>query len=292
MKRTALGLTVLLCSFALVACNGTNNNNGNDGGNNVTDGGNNGGSDGGTTDGGSTDGGTNPTAGTVTVNSSQNALPSAWSVSDATVLKSDGSGTGAKAAVDELVTLNVATTVDSSATCALPYTSSSGKTYCDSFNVKDSSGNEVVVDDYSFLGAHPTCTMPPAGGTSLATVTGVWEDNYNSTSKTDTWAIALPDCSGFGGTGYTGTNQPAMTTDIATLNQNLQNGPVTGIHGVVIAEWAASSAWGFTMEDPGGGAAIRVYKGSSSTSTAAEPSVGDDVTVSGTVSALAHEIKL
>ena len=301
MKRISLGLAVLLCSFTLAtACNqptDTGTDGGTTGG--TTDGGTtggttDGGTTGGTTDGGTTggttDGGTTATPGTLTVNSSGNALPGAWMVSDATVLASDGSGAGASAHQDVLVTLNVATTVNASAACGLPY-----KTYCDSFTVQDASGNQVVVDDYSFLGTHPACTMPPADGTSLTTVTGTWEAHYDSTLKKTTWAIALADCSGIGqGTGYTGSNQPALSQDIANLKANggLQDGPSGSVSGVVIAAWSAKTAWGFTMEDPDGGAAITVKWSSSSSSTATEPSVGDDVTVTGTVVAVANEIKL
>jgi hypothetical protein len=222
--------------------------------------------------------------GSVSVLSSGNALPPAWVVTDASDLKVDGTGTGMRTHVDQLVKLDLSTTV---VTSPCPLSSTSGTTtYCDGFSAKDASSNEVVVDWYSFLGAHPACTMPPAG--PLASITGVVEDLYDSSTKVDTWAIGLVDCSGVGqGTAYSGTGTPLPSTDIASLfASNPTTASVVTVRGVVIGTWTTTTGFfGFTMEDPAGGAnsGMTVFKSSTSTTTATLPAIGDFVTASGPV---------
>lgn len=296
MRRVSLGFIVVLASISLAACGRPDNNGGNDGGS-VTDGGGNNTDGGGTTDGGgNTDGGSSKVPGTVTVNSSGNALPPAWNVSDASILDKSGNGAGAMSWQDTWTTLTVSTTV-STTPCALPYTSSSGKTYCDSLNATDGNGNTVVIDTFSFLGTKSSCSKTlPTDGATLTSVSGIWEENYDSKTKTSTWVIAPVDCAGIGmGTPYSGSNQATLTTDIKDLNTaGLTNGQVVTVHGVVTGVWTATTAFGFDIEDPAGGDAsgIAVKKGSSSTSTATAPNVGDDVTVMGTVVKAAHRIDL
>lgn len=252
-----------------------------------TSGGTGGSTSGGTGGGTAGTGGSTGFAGTVVVVSSGNHLPPAWVVTDATVLKSDASGAGAKTHAEELVTLNTATT-SSNTPCPLPYTSG-GKTYCDGFNAKDSAQHAVVVDTFNYLGANPACkaTLPTSGQT-LSTITGVWEDSYDPVAKTDTWALALTDCAGVGqGTAYAGTNTPPVSTAIHTLITTYPGpGQTVTVSGVVVATRPASSSgsFGFSIEDPAGGeqAALKVSRSKSSTSTAASPAVGDYVTVTGT----------
>ncbi len=222
--------------------------------------------------------------GAVSVTSSGNKLPPTWSVTDATVLKSDDSGTGASAHVNELVTLAVATT-SSTTPCPLPHTSSTGKVYCDGFNAKDTSGHAVIVDTFGFLGTKPGCTLPPTDGTAYTAITGVWVDNYDATAKTDTFVVAPTRCGDLGSSGTSTGSTPTASTDIATLLASFPDGQqVSNIHGVVIAAWSSTTSFGFTMEDPQGGPAsgLTVSKGKTSTSTAVVPKVGDYVSVSGT----------
>ena len=221
--------------------------------------------------------------GTLTIVSSNNKLPDPWVVTDATVLKADGSGTGASAHGNQLVKLAVQTTV-SNDPCPLPYTSSSGKVYCDGFNATDSSSNTVVVDIFSYLGTSPACTLPTSG--TLGSITGIWQDSYDSATKIATRNIALADCSGVGlATPYAGTATPAASTDIQTLDAALPTGTQVTVSGVVVATWTATTAWGFTMMDPGGGdnSGMAAEKGPSSTSSASQPQVGDYVTVTGSM---------
>ncbi len=250
-----------------------------------------------------TDAGTNPPAdgghtyppGSVTVVSSGNALPPAWQVSDPAVLKNDDSGTGAKDHLNQLVELAVSSTI-STTPCPLPYTNpTTGKTYCDGFNAQVS-GSSVVVDTFSFLGTKNTC-VPKSG--SVATVTGIWQDEYQSSTKTDLFVLALTDCSGVGaGPAYSGTATATASTDIANLLGNFAKGTTVTVSGVVIGRWTTTSGpFGFVIQDPAGGpdSGIKVSKGKSSTSTAAAPQIGDYVTVSGTAVAAGpvdHEIKL
>jgi hypothetical protein len=182
------------------------------------------------------------------------------------------------------VTLHVSTT-SSTSPCPLPYTSSTGKVYCDGFNAKDSSGNAVIVDTFSFLGSKPGCTLPPPDGTSYSAITGVWVDSYNSTTKTDTFVLTPTVCGDMNSTGASTGSTPAASTDIATLLAAFPDGQqVNNIKGVVIGAWSSTTSFGFTMEDPQGGpsSAINVSKGKTSTSASTVPKIGDLVSVSGT----------
>ena len=229
------------------------------------------------------------------IGSSGNKLPTPWAVTDGSALKSDDSGSGASQRLNMLVKLNESVTLNQSP-CPLPYTSTSGHTYCDGDNAVDDSGNTVIVDTFSFLGAHPPCTVPTSG--SKTSVTGIWQDNYDYTAHTDTFVLALADCAGIGaGTAYAGTATPSASTDIATLLGNFTNNTQVTVHGVVVAVWSATSSFGFVIQDPAGGpdSGIKVSKGSTSTSTATAPAVGDYVTVVGTAKAegpVDHAIKL
>jgi len=223
--------------------------------------------------------------GTVTASSHGNKLPPTWTVTSAPVLKSDDSGTGAAAHINQRVTLNLSTT-SSTMPCPLPHTSSTGKLYCDGFNAKDSSSNAVVVDTFDYLGSMPGCTLPPTDGTHYTAITGVWTDDYDSTAHTDTFVIAPSACSDLNSTGTSSGSTPPSSTDIANLAANFPDGmTVSNIHGVVIAVYTSTTgAFGFVMEDPGGGnnSGILVTKAKTSTSTSTVPAIGDYVSVTGT----------
>jgi hypothetical protein len=223
--------------------------------------------------------------GTVTASSHGNKLPASWTITNAAILKSDDSGTGAATHVNQRVTLNVSTT--SSATpCPLPHTSSTGKLYCDGFNAKDASSNAVVIDTFDYMGAMPTCMLPPTDGTHYSAITGVWTDDYDSTAHTDTFAIALSGCADLNSTGSSSGSTPTASTDIANLAANFPDGMmVSNIHGVVIAAYTSTTgAFGFVMQDPGGGdnSGILVTRAKTSTSTSTAPAIGDYVSVTGT----------
>jgi hypothetical protein len=224
--------------------------------------------------------------GSVTASTHGNKLPPTWAVTDATILKSDDTGTGASAHMNQRVTLNLSTK-SSTMPCPLPHTSSTGKLYCDGFNAQDTSSNNVVIDTFAYLGSMPGCTLPPMDGTSYTAITGVWSDDYNSTAHTDTFVISPTKCTDLGSNGSSTGTTPASSTDIANLAANLTDGQmVSNIHGVVIAVWTSTTgSFGFAMEDPGGGnnSGIVVTRGKTSTTTSTAPAIGDYVSVSGTV---------
>ena len=122
----------------------------------------------------------------------------------------------------------------------------------------------------------------------LATITGIWDDSYNPTTKVTTWVLTLTDCAGIGkGTAYAGTAVLAASTEVHALLAAFPSSPgAVTVKGVVVASRPASStgSFGFAIEDPAGGAdaAIKVLRGKTSSSTATSPSVGDYVTVTGT----------
>jgi hypothetical protein len=243
-----------------------------------------------TADGGSSGADGGAVAGTVTVASSGNRLPAAWNVTDATLLKSDGTGAGAQAHALQLTTLSVSTTVSNNP-CPLPYTSM-GHTYCDGFNATDGSGHAVVVDTFSYLGAHPSCTLPTSG--TLSSITGIWQGSYDSMTMTTTWTLALADCSGVGlGTPYAGSNAAPSSTDIHDTLASAATGTSVTVRGIVVGTWSAAPAFGFTIQDTGGSnTGIKVTRGKTSTSTATAPRVGDYVTVTGKLDVRATEIEL
>jgi hypothetical protein len=228
--------------------------------------------------------------GTVTVASSSNQLPPAWAVTDASLLKSDGTGAGAQSYELQLTTLNASTTVSNNP-CPLPYMSM-GRTYCDGFNATDSSSNTVIVDTFSYLGPHPSCTLPTSG--TLSSISGIWQGNYDSTTRMTTWVLALVDCSGVGlGTPYAGRNAPPSSTDVHDTLASGTNGSMVTVKGIVVGTWSASTAFGFTLQDTGGShSGIKVTRGKMSTSTATAPHVGDYVTVTGKLDTQAKEIEL
>jgi hypothetical protein len=206
-------------------------------------------------------------------------------------LKSDNSGPGASTHIGNLTVLNTSTTTSdnpcpllfTSTTCAIPPC----KTYCDGFNAKDSAGNVAVVDIFGYLGVNPPCKagLPAVmdGGTP-SKLSGIWEDNYNSTTMVNLWVLAPTDCSGVNlANPYAGTATPPQTNDIHALVTNFVSNAVVSVHGVVTGRWTAAGAFGFTMQDPTGGpqSAIKVMRGKSSTSTSAAPNVGDYVLVNG-----------
>ena len=234
-------------------------------------------------------GGGSAVGGTVVVASSNNQLPAPWVVTDATVLKSDNTGAGASSYAEALVKLNVATTTSNSP-CPLPFTSGT-MTFCDGFNASDSAQHVVVVDTFNYLGTSAPCktTLPSSGPSqSLPSISGIWDNSYNPTTKVTTWVLTLTSCSGIGqGTAYAGTGVPPSSTEVHSLISAFPSSPsVVTVKGLVIAARPASStgSFGFAIEDPMGGpaSAIKVLRGKTSASTAAAPSVGDYVTVTGT----------
>ncbi len=246
-------------------------------------------------------------AGTVMVVSSANLLPPAWQITDAGLLAEsvpDG-GDASVAYLNERVELTAALTTNSNP-CPVPFTTATGKTYCDGFNAVDAAGQAVVVDSFTYLGTGAPCyaQMPtnPTDSLTLPSIGGVWGDNYNSTTGVDQLVLNLATCADMPGvaqgTPYAGVNMPPMTTDIAMLLSSFSPGATVTVHGVVIAAWSSSStgSFGFSMEDPAGGpgAGIAVVRPSNSNSTTVAPNLGDYVSVTGFIVAagVSYEIHL
>jgi hypothetical protein len=239
-------------------------------------------------------------AGTVTVLGAGYPFPPSWTPSSAALLKSDNSGVGASTYVGSRVVLT-GTLTTSNSPCPEPYTLDGGKTYCDAANFKDSSGNTVIVDTFSFLGSAPACSAALPTYTSGSTqnytsVAGIWEDDYSKqVTPNDQFVIALTQCAdltpapagstaGYAPSPDAGT--PPPTTDVHNLLMNFTAGVQVGtttmpLRGIVVGVWASKTAWGFTMQDPAGGpwSAIAVERGSTSTSTSVVPALGNYVTV-------------
>lgn len=223
----------------------------------------------------------------VQVKSKGNALPPPWVVTSAWQMAADGGGQDAAAHLNERAAINAALTVSNNP-CPLPFQS-----YCDGFNaIQGSDGGVVVVDTFTYLGPPSglPCVLPSSG--SIASISGVWEDKYDSTAKTNIFVLALTDCSDVGGAPpYTGTTSAGSSTDIAALLAAFAPGSAVTVKGVVVAASPVSSAGGFsfTIEDPAGGpkSGISVVRAASSGSTAlAPPSIGDFVQVTGTTDLL------
>lgn len=186
--------------------------------------------------------------------------------------------------------------------CPLPFTSSKGTVYCDGFTATDGSGNNAVVSTFAYFGTSNNCggALPDAGmGEHYTNLQGIWEDDYNSTTKVDTFVIAPTDCSDLGlspdvncgggaGTGCTGT--PPMSTDIYGLLSGTPTvSEVVSLHGTVTGRWSAKTGWGLVMQDSNPNAAgmdaIHVYHNSDGGQgfNGAEPNVGDYIQATGTL---------
>ena len=237
-----------------------------------------------------------PPATTVTVQSSNNALPPAWVASSIADLKSDDTSATAAVGYAQLVTISAANMSVNQTPCPLPFTSSSGQTFCDGLNLTDGTST-AILDTFSFLGKAPACTVPTTG--SLATVTGLWSDKFDPTAHTETWVLSIVDCAGIGlGTAYAGTGVAPSSTDVHDFMTNFTANTSVTLKGVVTAKFTGSTgSFGFSLQDPAGGpnSGIMVIRGKASTTTAVAPAVGDYVTVTGTSAAdgaIAHTIKL
>jgi hypothetical protein len=228
-------------------------------------------------------------AGSFTTKSSGNALPPAWAPTSAGQMVSDGGGAEAQDRLSERATLTLPLTTSTNP-CPLPFTASDGTVYCDGFDAKQDGGSSLVADTFSYLGTGAPCagSLPPADGTALSKISGVWEVKHDNASGADTYVLSLTDCSDVGlGTPYAGTGSAGATTEIATLIASFAAGTTVTVQGVVVAAFGptGSGAFGFTIEDPAGGpnAGIAVTRsGSSSSSSANPPAVGDVVQVTGT----------
>jgi hypothetical protein len=300
MRRTVMAVVMATSFAALVGCSSSTSNT--DAGNTPDSGSGN--------DAGGGDAG--PTGGTIVTNSSGNALPTPWpgQVAD---FASDNSGT-AKNWLNQLVQLSTSTTIvlggsgqcgaagfPSCSLCPAAFVSTStstNKSYCDGLSASANgvAGPFVYGDSFAYTSSTSACSTQLTTGT-LASIRGVWNDHYNAatvlsdggTGKTDTYSIALTQCSDIGvGTPYAGTGTAAAGTVGSTLASNPTNGSTVTVRGVVVAAWSASggSSFGFALEDIAGGpnAGIAVGKAKTSASTAAPVNVGDDVTVTGTIS--------
>jgi hypothetical protein len=296
MRRAGFGWAFTAALVVLVGCNNSNtpadSGNPGDSGSNNNDSGTN------------TDGGT---GGTITTASSGNKLPAAWPA-HASDLVSDNSG-NAKNWINQLVQLSDPSVIvlggagqcgaagyPSCNTCPTPFIQFGSKNYCNGFSVDAGAGTPTVyADDYSYTSSTSSCsTLIGTAGAALASVRGIWNDYYSKgdpdagVPKSDTYSIALTQCSDVTGTGaYVGTTTPRAGTVASTLAGNPANGSTVTVTGVVVAAWSAGGGaeFGFALEDYAGGAnsGLAVGKSSSSASTATPAAIGDDVTVTGTI---------
>jgi hypothetical protein len=240
-----------------------------------------------------------PTGGTITTASSNNALPPAWSGPIA-AFKSDNTGAGS-AYVSQIVKLTDSTTstvgsgqcgatgFPSCSTCPTNFvftSTTSGKSYCDGFTATAAGGGVAYADTFAYVSSTTACAAQFNNATN-ATIRGVWNDHFNSSNSTDTYSIALTNCSDVGvGAAYAGTGTPRPGTVGALLANLPAEGATVTVTGVVVAAWSASggASFGFALEDASGApnSGIAVGKDKTSASTAAPVNIGDDVTVMGT----------
>jgi hypothetical protein len=285
MQRNVTLVGSLVIALALVGCGSSS---GTDSGN-PTDSGSG-------TDAGNTDAGF---GGTLTVVQSGVALPTPWmSISSADFNPTDNGA--ASVYLNSLVQLNIAsTTTDNPCPESFIYKASTGTTYCNGFqaNLPDG-GGEVLVDTYSQLSStQQTACQASFAGSAPTAIRGIWLDYYNSqATPTDSFTIALTDCSdmeglgGNGGSAYTGSGTaPSLPTGSQTVNTLLTggagNGIIVTVSGVITSVWSSGTEFGFTMQDPGvtttSQSGISGSKGDKSTSTSTAPAIGDYVTVTG-----------
>jgi hypothetical protein len=173
---------------------------------------------------------------------------------------------------------------DSATPCPLPYTSGT-RVACDGFNAT-ASGASVVVDEYVYVGATPTClaSLPP---TSLPKLTGVWDTHYDFPSHVTTYVVAATSCAdlGLAMPPANGTASVPASTDIATqLNPFPAAATPVSVHGVVIATHVTTTSYTFVIEDPRGGphsGVVVVKKKAVGFPLGAAPDVGSYVRVYG-----------
>lgn len=217
------------------------------------------------------------------------ALPPPWVVTNFVPLATQSPSTEAMDHANTLV--QVPGTLTTSVTpCPLPYVTST-KTLCDGFTATGSTG-PLVINDYQYLGATPTCatSLPPVG--PLGTTTGVWETHYDYPTQVTTWVLSPTTCADLGlGTTTPGTGHVASTTDIA---QALTPFPTTlrvvAVRGVVVATHLATSSYSFVIQDPLGGphsGASVVKKKKTGVALGTPPAIGDYVLVTGTATVTA-----
>jgi hypothetical protein len=207
-------------------------------------------------------------------------LPAAWKVEETQVIL------GVDAGWDHLnmrIELAVPTTART-APCAVP-----AGVYCDGFGAVDAAGHLVPVDTYAFLGNRPSCRAAWTTGSSLETISGVWQ-LFTPEAGPSFPVLALVDCAGVGvGAAYAGTGTVAASHDVAELLATWRPSARATVRGVVVGAWHSSSsaAFGFTLQDPDGapGSGIRVVRARVSPVPGPPPQVGDHVRVSGTSSA-------
>ena len=231
-----------------------------------------------TSDAGETDAGF---PGSLTVQSSHNAMPPAQEVNNPAVLAPGGAGPGAPALALGRVLYTTLIQV-SSDPCPLPFVSGT-KTYCDGFNAVDAHGNKVVVDTFTFLGTSPPCKaqLPPTG--TYAAIRGVWDTTFVNSKPV--WVLAPTECADLGlGASTNGTGTAPATSEVHGLLNSFSPGAVVTVHGVVTALHESTKSFTLTVQDPAGGptSAILVYKRKASPSTAVAPARGDYVTITGT----------
>ncbi len=250
----------------------------------MTDAGTDGGLDGGSDAGTLTPG--------ITIVSSNNRLPRAWVVSDATKLNRSqplptdgGAKSDALLHVGQWVKLDVPTTSNNTMTdedhCPNVFNN-----ICDGFAAVDTSSNIVLVDAFTLLGSGMSDCAASFNGVALPTIYGVWQGRLNTTvtPQTTSYSMALANCTGLGmGTLYVGTTYAPASTDIQDLQANYPAGkPLVSVHGVVVGvALNQSKLRTMFIQDPVAGplSGIQVFQSAGLTPT---PAVGDYVTVTAT----------
>ena len=258
--------------------------------------------DAGTRDAGAADSGTSGSdGGALVVLSSNNKLPPAWVVTDATVLAQDGSGVdgGALSHAFSIVNFTGASTVGTLGTTAAdcPVFSPGGSGgFCDGFNLLATTQGDapIAVNAYEFARSTSFCGHSTAD--AVASVAGIWQpdvvtERYDGGAG-DRFAVALTDCAGLGGYPFVdGSGTAGSTAEIkALLAAYPAAGTLVTVRGVVTAASVATAGTPFTLilQDPLGGerSAIKVYKPKLSDGgiVVTAPKVGDYIRVTGVTS--------
>jgi hypothetical protein len=155
--------------------------------------------------------------------------------------------------------------------CAVP----SGS-YCDGFAVVDARGRPIAIDTYAYLGPKPTCRARWAAGARVTSLAGVWQQHASLS------VLALDSCDGLDPTARQESAPASSTDDVHQLLAGWASGLGVSVRGIVVARWkSGSGAFGFALQDPGGGpfSGVRVVRSRTSPVPAGAPDVGDRVRV-------------
>lgn len=213
-----------------------------------------------------------------------NTLPRPYPVADLAFLTADGSGVDAqgnpaRAYLNQRVVINVPTVANQNP-CPIPFTASTGVTFCNGFTVVSHGGGSAVIDTGDYYPTLAFCTIPTGGGRFDA-ITGILHVRVDKAAAPK-YVLAPTTCGDLNlGNVYIGNGNAGSSKDIAALNGAwLPGAPVT-VSGVVVGVWSTRASFGVVMQDPQGGLNSGVFlsKPSTSNANAVAPFIGDYIKV-------------